>query len=567
MSKIKLNLTMKILLCVTLPIVILVIFALLAVRQVGVTMETRLLEKRLTVADNALAQMYDLISTDQFHLEGEDLYLGALNLTEDNTIIDTFYQNSEIDVAIFYGTTRRATTVRDANGNRAVGTQLSDQAYQQLKTEGSYFSEVMVEGEPYFAMYKLIADYGAGEEVTMCTGISAASAAALYQERLRTTTIFMLIIAVISLALTIIIVQSIVKSIKTSVNNLDEVAEGKLNFAVSDKLTARGDEVGNIARAIDSLIGKFVDIVHDLHGSSNTLTDFSASIRENFTAINQSIEDINHAVEEIAIGATGQANAAQDVAAQMNEMGNAVEKASENIGTLREIAGEMENTNHEVNETLDSLVSISNNTRESIEIVQKQTNDTNKSTIEIQNVVALISDIAGQTNLLSLNASIEAARAGEQGRGFAIVADEVRELAEQSRQSADQIEEIVRKLIDNSNSSVNAMNVVMEEIQIQHDKLYQTKDAFEHLQRDITNVTIAVDGITKEIDSIDSAKDNVYSNLENLAAISEENAAATQETSATMVQLSELVNECDNAVGELGGISDSLEGNVKKFTL
>ena len=568
MNKVKLNLATKILLCVTLPILVLVLFAVLALRATGNLMAEKMLEQRLTISDHALSEMFSLVSTDAFHMEGDDLYLGSLNLTADNSIIDKYEQDTGISVAIFYGTTRRATTVKASDGSRAVGTLLSDVAYQQLKATGSYFSnDVVVNGEPYYAMYLLIADYGTGDEVTMCTGISAANARSIYESRLRSTAIFMVAIAVASLIISILIVQGIVKSIKASVNDLDEVAKGKLNFTVSEKMTSRGDELGNIARAIDSLMNEFIEIANNLHGSSNTLTDFSENIRENFTAINEAISEINNAVEEVAISATTQANATQDVAEQMNEMGVAVEKSSENIGTLKKITGEMETTNHEVSDTLDSLVSISNNTRESIENVQKQTNDKNQSAMEIQSVVNFISDIANQTNLLSLNASIEAARAGDQGRGFAIVADEVRNLAEQSRQSADQIEGIVRKLIENSNSSVDAMNVVMDEIHIQHDKLHQTKEVFDHLRSEISNVTNAVDGISKEIESIDYAKNKVYDDLENLAAISEENAASSQETAATMAHLSELVNDCNNAVGELGGISDSLEGNVKKFTL
>ena len=568
MNNMKLNLTTKILLCVTLPIIILVIFAVLALRSTGNLMAERMLEQRLAISDHALKEMFSLTSTDDFHLDGDDLYLGSLNLTADNTIIDTYNKDTGIDVAIFYGTTRRATTVKASDGTRAVGTLLSEEAYQQLKTVGYYFSNnVVVEGEPYYAYYELAANYGSGNEVAICTGISAASARSIYESRLTSTAIFMVVIALVSLVVVIFIVRNIVKSITTSVNHLDEVAKGKLNFTVSEKMTARGDEVGNIARAIKTLMSEFTEIANNLHGSSNTLTGFSENIRANFAAINEAISNIDIAVEEIATTATSQANTTQDVAEQMKEMGIAVEKSSENIGTLKQITGEMETTNQEVSETLDSLVSISNNTRESIEKVQRQTNDTNQSAMEIQNVVDYISDIAGQTNLLSLNASIEAARAGDQGRGFAVVADEVRQLAEQSRQSADQIEKIVRKLIENSNSSVDAMNVVMSEIQLQHDKLYQTKDVFDHLKSEISNVTNAVDGISKEIESIDYAKNKVYDNLESLAAISEENAASTQETSATMTHLSELVNECDSAVGELGEISDSLEGNVKKFTL
>lgn len=564
----KMNLTTKILLSAAIPIVVLVLFAILSVRQVGSKMEESMLERRLQVATNALIQMYDLISDDAYHVEGEDLYLGSMDITADTSIMDTFHENTDIDVAIFYGTVRRATTVLNADGTRAVGTTLSDAAYSDLKTEGFYFADnVIVNDEPYYAYYKLLENYGAGDEVTMCVGISAESARQIYLHQLQSTIIFMVSIAIVSLVLVIIIIQGIVKGIRLSVGDLDQVAGGMLNFTVSEKLTNRGDEVGNIARAINSLMSEFIEIVHNLNGSSNSLTDFSENIRRNFAAINESITNINFAIEEIATTATTQANEAQDVADQMNEMGVAVTKASDNIGTLKMSTEVMENTNHEVSDTLDSLVTISNNTRESIEIVQRQTNDTNQSAMEIQDVVDFISDIAGQTNLLSLNASIEAARAGEQGKGFAIVANEVRLLAEQSRQAADQIEEIVRKLIDNSNSNVNAMNTVMDEIKVQHDKLDQTKAAFEHLNTEISNVIDAVDGIAEEIAVVDQAKNKVYGNLESLAAISEEYAASTQQTSATMTQISELVDECDNTVGRLGEISHSLESNVNRFTL
>lgn len=568
MKTLKLNLTVKLLACVLIPIIVLMVFSVLAIRDVGNLMADELQEDLLETSNYAVSEMLDLMSTEPFRLEGDELCRGTMNLTMNSTVLDRFKEKSGVDVTIFHGKTRRATTITGSDGNRILGTEMSDALYQQIKEDKYYFSDnVSVEGKPYYGVYTLMKDYGRGSEIILFTGVSVNDTLAIYSSRLNSTIIFMVVISAACLIAAFFVVSGIVKNIKESVADLNEVADGKLNFTVSEKMTSRGDEVGNIARSIDSLMKKFIGIVDNLNVSSDTLTDFTDSIKANFAQINESIANINTAVDEIATGATNQANETQSVARQMNEMGYAVDKATDSIGTLKESAESMETSNLEVSATLEDLVKISANTRESIESVQKQTDDTNQSVLEIQNAIAFISNIAGQTNLLSLNASIEAARAGEQGRGFAVVADEVRKLAEQSSESAEQIDAIVRQLLDKSNSSVAAMRVVTGEMQDQYDKLNQTKAVFDHLNAEIQNVTEAVESIADEIKNINNAKNEVYSNLESLAAISEENAATTQETSATMMQLSEIVDECDKAVGELGSISDSLEGNVRKFTL
>lgn len=564
----KVNLTVKILACVMMPIVVLVIFATLAISNVGTLMADELQEDHLSTSNYAIQEVLKLVSQEDFSLQGEELYKGEVNLTTDTEWIDLFKEDADVDITIFVGNTRRATSIVGSDGKRILGTKMSDEVYQKIIKDGYYFSSsVLVENVPYYGVYELMEDKEAGNEIITFTGISVEKSHSIYQGRLNQFIIFMVLIAVVFAAIAIVVVWVLVKSLHTTVSHLNEVADGRLDFSVNERLISRGDEVGNIARSIDSLMKKFVDIVNNLQESSTTLTDFTGDIQESFATINESIDNINGAVGEIANGAMNQANEIQEVTGQMNDMGAAVDKASGNIANLKVSTESMEASNLEAGETLDELVTISTNTRESIEVVQKQTNDTNKSAMEIQNVVALISDIAGQTNLLSLNASIEAARAGEQGKGFAVVADEVRALAEQSRQSAEQIEAIVTELLSKSNKNVDAMNVVMKEIEGQYDKLSQTKQVFEHLNKEITNVSEAVEGIAGEIQNINGSKDMVQGNMENLAAISEENVASTQETSATMTQLSQIVSDCNDAVAKLQGISDSLEGDINEFTL
>ena len=174
----------------------------------------------------------------------------------------------------------------------------------------------------------------------------------------------------------------------------------------------------------------------------------------------------------------------------------------------------MKKNNEMVETTLRELIDISERTSNSVHEVQKQTNLTNESVQAIRAATDLISGIANQTNLLSLNASIEAARAGEMGRGFAVVAEEIRGLADQAKESTNQIRGIVETLITNSDHSVEIMNGVVGEITNQNEKLGVTQDAFENLNTEVRRVVGAIDMISVQLDNIEKFKDGVRESID-----------------------------------------------------
>lgn len=227
----------------------------------------------------------------------------------------------------------------------------------------------------------------------------------------------------------------------------------------------------------------------------------------------------------------------------------------------------MKEYNKTAAKNLTELYDISKQTKESVLLVQDQTNLTNQSAQKIREATELITNIAGQTNLLSLNASIEAARAGENGKGFAVVADEIRQLSEQSRESAEKIAEIVNSLLENSNTSVHTMNEVTENIQRQNDKLLETGNMFSSLNSEIKDVTNAIEHINEQTVTLDEHKNTVLSIVDGLAAIAQQNEASTEETSASMLELQKTIQTCHEATSDLVKLAKELSKNTKHFEL
>ena len=249
----------------------------------------------------------------------------------------------------------------------------------------------------------------------------------------------------------------------------------------------------------------------------------------------------------------------------MNDMSNALGRTADSINALSSSAANMKESNATVDSTLKELLKISSHTQQSVDQVQEQTNITNESAQAIQAATDIIAGIANQTNLLSLNASIEAARAGEMGRGFAVVAEEIRGLADQSRESADKIRSIVENLISNSNQSVQIMNGVVGEIHQQNEKLGTT--VFSTLNQEVQNVVGEINVISEELDHIEAYRTDVADKIDSLTEISQNNAASTEETAATMDQLSEIVEDCRKATVQLNVIADELSANAKRFQI
>ena len=343
---------------------------------------------------------------------------------------------------------------------------------------------------------------------------------------------------------------------------------GDLNFTrvpELDKLCTNGDETGLMARSVCVVQDKLGKVVSELQGQSQQLYQSSDSLNSNAAATAETIGQINHAVHDMAEGATSQAVDTQAATESVIMIGNMVEETNREVAKFRKNVEVMHETGIEAVQTLKELEDINAEVKNSIEQIYRQTNITNESAMKIKDAILLITSIADETNLLSLNASIEAARAGEQGKGFAVVANQIQKLAEQSNDSAMKVQEITNMVMEDSAKAVQTMDKVKLIMESQMQKVDLTGSMFEKVQEEIDHSMDGITNIYEKTEGMDHARDNLLDIVQSLTAIAEENAAGTKEASASVTEVSVVVEDISSNAKQLQGVAQTLDEHMKEF--
>lgn len=570
MKKKGLKITAKINLLVLLP---LFLVSLLGVVMAGNDHEEtayKLIEEKQHAVTWDVEKLYSECAVGDYSYEKGTLMKGGRILSADNSIVDRIKETSNLEVTLFWGNKRIVTTVLDENGNRAVETTIEEDFAKDIlagKKEDYFTKDVVIAGQDYCGYY-IPLKQESGEIVGLIfTGRAIADVEKEIAQSKRKMAGAMGIVFIITFIIALFMVRQIIKALKRTIHSLDDVADGKLDFEMQQKMLARADEIGDMSNSIQGLLDAFKGIVANLQKSSGELGHFSNQFDTSFATIAENISNINVAVDEIANGATSQADETLETNNEISRMGDSIEGVVGDVETLNQNSLKMMDYSKSAEDTLNDLVAIAEQTSHAIAEVKEQTNLTNASSQAIQSATDMISSIAQQTNMLSLNASIEAARAGENGKGFAVVADEIRNLSEQSRASANEIMGIVSELIYNSNTSVETMNLVTDSVQEQNSKLKNTKDMFIYLNKEIEEVSAGVNNIRRSMEELENIKQMVMASVEQLASIAEENAASTEETSASMAELRDIVRQCQEDTQQLVEMSGDLNKHTERFVL
>lgn len=363
----------------------------------------------------------------------------------------------------------------------------------------------------------------------------------------------------------IIMSRKTVKGIEEETTLIAKMADGNLNFDLREEGAIGQDEISQIRHSVIQLQEELKALIKSLNEDAEKLKLDSQDFSSKFASIQESVENINVAVREIAEGNTILAQEATSEAEQIMNMSMSIDG---NISSIRGLDSSVKNMTRfaeYVKGILNQLKEISDKVNENIIAVTQKTLETNESADNINKVVQMIQEISEQTNLLSLNASIEAARAGEAGKGFSVVAGEIMKLAQESSDNATQINAIVEELSRNSLENVDMMKEVDEISSLQKEKLVETLHAFVDLEKEVSIVDDASHSISESIEELNKQKVAINESIEQLAAISEENAASTEQTSASMHEVTDILDVLVAESQELLQISDDIHKQTELF--
>ena len=374
---------------------------------------------------------------------------------------------------------------------------------------------------------------------------------------------------VLCLIAAIFVTRKIVAPIISATDTVEKL--GNLDFSgdvsLDKKMLKRKDEVGVMLRSITELKNIIVKVMAEIRAYSESLGEAAEALKNSANESSTAAGQVETAITGIADGASSQAQETQSATENVIVMGKMIEQASTEVEQLGDNAADMHKASENAMSILAELEKINQKTMEAIHIIGEQTQKTNESAAKIKVATDMISEIAEETTLLSLNASIEAARAGEQGRGFAVVANQIQKLAEQSADATTQITEVISELVNDAQESVQTMDEVKEVMNQQSENVSQTEKAFKNVEKGIAESIESVEKITDKTRKVDEARAGVVDVVQSLSAIAEENAASAEETSASASEVGSIMEDVSQNANMLDEIAVKLNENVKRFKI
>ncbi|MEI4789671.1 methyl-accepting chemotaxis protein [Bacillus sp. FJAT-53060] len=343
-----------------------------------------------------------------------------------------------------------------------------------------------------------------------------------------------------------------------------EIAAGNIERTSLKETT---DEIGQMAQGFNHMSGELRALVRGLQETSSQLVESATDLSAISEETSASSEEIGRAIGDISTGTLHQASDLEVANQQMTQFNQSIENVKEQSDQIKRISDQSNQSSQQGQKIVQKLKQSNEQSIQASQGIRTGIEQLSTKVQDISQITDTIESISNETNLLALNASIEAARAGEHGKGFSVVASEVRNLAEQTKQSAVQIQQMIQGIKEETTATAGMMSKTMDRFAELDEAVHATEQEFNTISTSISQTIVETNAMTKELNTLLEQNDLITKAMHGAAHISQENAAAIEEITASTDEQVTAISNVAKAAERLNELSMRLNQDIARYRL